>query len=757
MNYSKKKSTALNIIKKRKIKILLKEPRNNECFECQELNPDFISLNNGIFICKKCVINHLDFPNTVSNIIKNDLNNLTLKSIQYLCFGGNRKLSQFIDKEYPNLRYLSPIYFYQTYAMNYYRKCLEYLIEGGVRPFKPDYDKAYELITQKNTENDLQNLNNENINNFYENNLKIKNQNLGKTKSETYIEKKSKDINNKIFPRIKPIVGRSEFRYTRSFSRQYKNSDLIPNFTISSFKKLNYSRNFEENFNNGKLNSSTSSDIKNRYNSLFKNNYDSDMKFDDKNEYDLIDINEQINNMSEIGELPDLNENDNSKLSNNDNIKIRNRINKRNKRDINDNMFKVNFTCSKNTINNNKDIYTKPIYQNYLSTFQDLNNSNKKFSRNDNSFKFKNFNSNTTGKKQGKNFINSIEELRVFLNKNKNYKKGFKVLYKNYNSKKRISLEEISPLKTKEKKRKSDYDNINNNIIINRNLNFFYNNNHNIQNIFRKKTIGNSFSISEKSQNKNKSKKSLDKYPYLKTTTDEDDENNILNSENKFKTDNKKKLNNIMVEKNNQNTFIKVNKINPQKKIIKETNNLNNKSTGNIILDNNKNIDNLSNNINEGYNNEINLNNNINDNKEEEQKSELIQRLSRVLKMQRERNEKIKSSEKIRVNQKTINTNGNSRNPNLYKKNYIGVNTIEKKGKEKQNEKYINRSYTESKFQTDSIKANHILIKEIINLPYGKRRKILDIIKTNNLSSNSPSQNQNSRNFLRKVNSNKNF
>jgi len=41
---------------------------------------------------------------------------------------GNRKLTEFINKEYPNLKNLSLIYFYQTYAMDYYRKYLIYLI-----------------------------------------------------------------------------------------------------------------------------------------------------------------------------------------------------------------------------------------------------------------------------------------------------------------------------------------------------------------------------------------------------------------------------------------------------------------------------------------------------------------------------------------------------------------------------------------------------------------------------------------------------
>lgn len=149
MNFKKEKNKSSNIVKKSKIKILLKEQENNECFECCSLFPKYISINNGIFICKDCAKIHLNFPKDVSNIIKNDLNNLTLKNIQYLSYGGNHKLIEFINKEYPDLKNLSPIYFYQTNAMDYYRKNLEYLIEGGKKPIRPSKDKAYKLI-QKN-------------------------------------------------------------------------------------------------------------------------------------------------------------------------------------------------------------------------------------------------------------------------------------------------------------------------------------------------------------------------------------------------------------------------------------------------------------------------------------------------------------------------------------------------------------------------------------------------------------------------------
>ena len=164
MKISKKENISLIKIKKQKIKIILNIPKNNECFECSNTNPEFISLNNGIFLCKDCIKNHKNFPKSISNIFKNDLNNLTLKNIQYLCCGGNEKLKQFIHSEFPKLKKFSFQNLYKTYAMNYYRKYLEYLIEGGIKPIKPNLNKAYELIKINNNIKQIKN-NNKVINN----------------------------------------------------------------------------------------------------------------------------------------------------------------------------------------------------------------------------------------------------------------------------------------------------------------------------------------------------------------------------------------------------------------------------------------------------------------------------------------------------------------------------------------------------------------------------------------------------------------
>ena len=135
--------------KERKIKSILNEPFNHKCIDCNKKNPDYISLNNAVFICQLCFKKHQKFPINISKPIKNNLSSLTLKELQYLYFGGNKKMLEFMRYEYPKLKKLSPSFIYKTIALEYYRNWLKYLIEGGIKPIKPNEDYAYTSIEDK--------------------------------------------------------------------------------------------------------------------------------------------------------------------------------------------------------------------------------------------------------------------------------------------------------------------------------------------------------------------------------------------------------------------------------------------------------------------------------------------------------------------------------------------------------------------------------------------------------------------------------
>ena len=122
------------------------DPINNVCFECGSQEPQYISINNAVFICKDCIVNHLSFSHEISEIIINDLFTLNLIEAKTLFLGGNRKLIQFINFDFPGLKQLPPEKLYKTLAIDFYRKNLKFLVNGGKRPLKPNNQLAYQLI-----------------------------------------------------------------------------------------------------------------------------------------------------------------------------------------------------------------------------------------------------------------------------------------------------------------------------------------------------------------------------------------------------------------------------------------------------------------------------------------------------------------------------------------------------------------------------------------------------------------------------------
>ena len=148
MSYLTEKRNNQNILeKRRKINEIINNELNKECFDCGSCYPEYISINNGVFICNNCIKNHNTFPKEISLTLKNDLLTLNNKELEYMYKGGNQKLMEFIHYEFPELNKLQKNILYQTKAMQYYRDNLNYLVNSGPEPIRPSKEiNAYELI-----------------------------------------------------------------------------------------------------------------------------------------------------------------------------------------------------------------------------------------------------------------------------------------------------------------------------------------------------------------------------------------------------------------------------------------------------------------------------------------------------------------------------------------------------------------------------------------------------------------------------------
>ena len=155
--YKKKEETNLNDEYIKMIEEIKSDEINNVCFECGTINPEFISINNGVFICKECVEDHFNFPREISTVIINDLCSLNSNEVKKLYYGGNKKLIEFINFDFPRLKQFPPNILYKTRAIEYYRKRLQFFIAGGIKPLKPIFESAYQLINLPINNNFLSN------------------------------------------------------------------------------------------------------------------------------------------------------------------------------------------------------------------------------------------------------------------------------------------------------------------------------------------------------------------------------------------------------------------------------------------------------------------------------------------------------------------------------------------------------------------------------------------------------------------------
>ena len=119
---------------------------NDICFDCGDKNPVFISINNGIFLCAQCATIHMSFQPGVSTVENNDLHALSINELNFIAKGGNTRLNDFILEEFPKLENYSQKLLYKTRAMDYYRKRLNYLVNGGPEPTRPSQIAGCQLI-----------------------------------------------------------------------------------------------------------------------------------------------------------------------------------------------------------------------------------------------------------------------------------------------------------------------------------------------------------------------------------------------------------------------------------------------------------------------------------------------------------------------------------------------------------------------------------------------------------------------------------
>ena len=151
------------------LKIQQNDELNNYCFDCLDKNPNWVSINNAIYLCLSCAGKHRSFGINISNVKSLSLDEITENQMKLLKLGGNERLNNFLKENKINKN--SNIY--NLAILDYYRKLLRYEAYNEELPEKPI--NYYEIKNELKSKEEIDKINNENfICNKLENNNKKK-------------------------------------------------------------------------------------------------------------------------------------------------------------------------------------------------------------------------------------------------------------------------------------------------------------------------------------------------------------------------------------------------------------------------------------------------------------------------------------------------------------------------------------------------------------------------------------------------------
>lgn len=126
--------------------LIMKDPNNKVCFDCNAALPKWASVNNAVFLCLNCAGVHRGFGVTISFIRSITMDNWYIyliyyfrddKQIAFLKQGGNKRLKNILEEFHVPLNTDSDLKF-KLVCVDYYRKILRSEVLGEASPIKPD-------------------------------------------------------------------------------------------------------------------------------------------------------------------------------------------------------------------------------------------------------------------------------------------------------------------------------------------------------------------------------------------------------------------------------------------------------------------------------------------------------------------------------------------------------------------------------------------------------------------------------------------
>ena len=225
---------------------LLKDPENQQCFDCGKTPAQWASVNNAVYLCINCSGLHRGYGVNISYIRSITLDTWNENQINLMKFGGNKNLRELLELYDIDKNKVDKNILYNSKIMDFYRKYLKKKANNEDNDEKaPSKEDALKTINFN-----LNNIN-ENYNKFSsissDNNIGVKDENsfqnllsnwMNKTIEGTKgVVKKVNDMNipGKIANNSKNLLDKGT---------EFMKSEKIQNFAKKTNDTLNYYINF---------------------------------------------------------------------------------------------------------------------------------------------------------------------------------------------------------------------------------------------------------------------------------------------------------------------------------------------------------------------------------------------------------------------------------------------------------------------------------------------------------------------------------
>ena len=104
---------------------LLKDPENQQCFDCGKTPAQWASVNNAVYLCINCSGLHRGYGVNISYIRSITLDTWNENQINLMKFGGNKNLRELLELYDIDKNKVDKNILYNSKIMDFYRKYLK--------------------------------------------------------------------------------------------------------------------------------------------------------------------------------------------------------------------------------------------------------------------------------------------------------------------------------------------------------------------------------------------------------------------------------------------------------------------------------------------------------------------------------------------------------------------------------------------------------------------------------------------------------